>query len=202
MLALPSIHPQETTMGLSNKGHDTLEEYGTAVGVAITNSLHDEAIDLAFKRGGGITIRHNASGEPCTTQADLDANAVGGPDAKMSFKHDKDGLQGVAIAADGKDDTVDLKRDAAGNLDSITVNQTKVEFKRGDQLDQILVDKDNDGNVDAVLIPDGKTVDDAKGFRVDLDGDGSIDGYAAFVRNEQNEVTSIRFRRLVEDPNK
>jgi hypothetical protein len=189
-------------MSFSPDRDNELEQYGTAVGVAIANGLHDEAMDLAFTRGGGITVRENAQGTTLPTRTDLDANAVGGADATLTFAQGAAReLSGLQITSYGIAGTVDVQR-SGDRVSSIGIDkdndgkaETSLRFERNNGLTAIHLDEDNDGKVDAILTA-ANTEGPLRGVNVDLRADGSIDGFAEFIRNENNEIKSIRFRQL------
>lgn len=183
-----------------------LEQYGAAVGIAISNGLHEEGLDLAFTRGGGILIRENLPGTSLPGRADLDANAVGGADATLTYlRGEKNDLSGMNITSYSRQGTVKFEQ-SGGQLTSLTVDKdgdgnpdAALQYQReNDALRAIQVDEDNNGKIDAVLLPEftGETDVSVRGFNVDLGVDGTIDGFAEFIRNENGQVKSIRFRQL------
>lgn len=188
-------------MGAAKDTEQEVEQYGAAVGIAISNPLQKEALAMAFTRGGGITVRENLTGTSLPNRTDLDANAAGGSEATVLFNHTENhNLQGLTFYAnDGQGNAV---VDHAGeNVTAVSVDKdgdgkfdTKLSYERDSELKAIKVDQDNDGKIDAVLSPDvvdGKV----KGLNVDLEADGTVDAYAEFVRNQNDEVKSIRFRK-------
>lgn len=190
-------------MGFSKESENEIEQYGAAVGIAISNGLHDEALDLAFTRGGGITVRENVPGTSLPASADLDANAAGGADTTLAFTQDSShSLRSIALSAYGKPGSVDIARSGdhvtsiAADKDGDGKTDLALQYDRTSaDLKSIRVDEDNDGKPDAVLTPDGGSDAPVRGFNVDLHADGTIDGYAEFIRSQNNEVTSIRFRK-------
>lgn len=193
-------------MSLPRESEKEIEQYGAAVGIALSNGLHEEGLDLAFTRGGGIFVPEYQKGTRLPARAELDANAVGGFDATLTYvTGEKNNLSGITISSYGHEGSVKLEQ-SKGRITSISADKdgdgksdVNLRFERQkNALHAIHLDEDNDGKVDAVLSPVSAETKDAPvlGFNVDLGGDGTVDGFAEFVRNENQEVKTIRFRQI------
>lgn len=192
-------------MEFAKQSENEFEQYGAAVGIAISNGLHEESIDMAFTRGGGIAVQERAEGTSLPLRAALDANAVGGIDSTLTFNHgEAHELLGIDISSDGVNGSVDVARSdnrvtrISADKDGNGQADLSLSYKYGENnvLTAIEIDENNDGKVDAILSPDRSNEADkpVRGFNVDLGADGTADAYAEFIRNDKNEVTSIRFR--------
>jgi hypothetical protein len=193
-------------MSISRESEKEVEQYGATVGIALANGLHEEGLQLAFTRGGGVAVSENVAGTSLPARAGLDANAVGGFDATLSYSHDSNNdLTGITVSSYGKQGAVALHKDGnaltkvSADKDGDGAMDATMDLLRKDgSVVAIRLDEDNDGKVDAVLSPKMSESDEPRlsGFNVDLGNDGSIDGIAEFIRNQQGEVKQIRFRKI------
>lgn len=182
-----------------------ISEYGTASAIALLNPLLDEARSDAFTKQGGATVTRS-TGAQGPSSMDVDKNGDGKTDTKLTFQRTSFGnLDKVTIDsnADNKTDGYATASRSLGRVQSTTVdanNNGKYEMKVSVNRPffghpSIDVDTNGDGKPDHKLLPDVSFFGRVKGLHVDLNADGTNDGYIEFERNGWGNIDKLLFRK-------